>query len=238
MFLPIVIAHRGASGYIVESTLQSFQTARDMQADMIELDVQTTSDDQIIVFHDNDLSRITNQSGIIHEMTLKEIKDINLGEDLRIPLLSEVLDMVKGYVGVNIELKMSGIERSLLDIVKERKMLNDVMFSSFFHGTLITIRELSQNATTAILHNKPIADLVQYAKELRANAINPLYTMVDEEFVEDAHREGLNVFPWTVNDRNSMSKLLHFGVDGIITDFPDICGEVIMDYYHRHRLEV
>ncbi|MHA1928123.1 MAG: glycerophosphodiester phosphodiesterase [Candidatus Thorarchaeota archaeon] len=237
MFLPIVIAHRGASGYILEGTLQSFQTAKDMQADMIELDVQITNDDQIIVFHDNDLSRLTNQSSIVHEMTLKEIKDIDLGEDLRIPLLSEVLDMVKGHVGVNIELKMPGIEDLLLDIVKERNMLNDVMFSSFFHGTLITIRELNQNVTTAILYNKYIADPVEYAKELQANAINPLYTMVEKELVSDAHKEGINVFPWTVNDRNPMSKLLDIGVDGIITDFPDVCGEVIMEFYHRHRLE-
>ena len=74
-------------------------------------------------------------------------------------------------------------------------------------------------------------------EETGGKSINPLYTMLEEEQVKDAHKEGLNVFPWTVNNKDSMSELLEIGVDGIITDFPDICGEVIMQFYHRHRLQ-
>jgi len=226
----IVIGHRGASAYAPENTILSFETAWRMKADMVELDVHATSDGHLVCIHDDNVSRITGMSGLVAEMTLKEIRRLDAGRGQRIPLLSEVLNLSKGKFGVNIEIKVRNIEEDLLRLVTERSVLGSVIFSSFLHPTLRELREMSAEAKTAVLYREPINDPVQYALELGSNAINPLFYLLTPEHVSLAHKSGLKTYPWTVDDPDMMLELVSMRVDGIITDIPDVARKTIDTY--------
>jgi glycerophosphoryl diester phosphodiesterase len=209
----------------------SFETAWKMKADMVELDVRATSDDQLVCIHDADVSRITGKSGVVAEMTLKELRRLDAGKGQRIPLLAEVLGFAQGKLEVDIELKVAGIEKDLLRLVKERKMIGSVIFSSFLHSTLEDLRHLDLQAKTAVLYSEPMDDPVHYALDLKSNAINPLFYILTPEQVSLAHRSGLKTYPWTVNDPEMMTQLLSMEVDGLVTDYPDIAVQTFDSYF-------
>lgn len=223
----IIIAHRGASGHAPENTLLSYQRAVDFGAQMIELDVQETLDGNLVCIHDSTVDRTTNGSGEVHSFTYKELVGLDAGEGEQIPLLEDVIKFASGKIQINIEIKVIGVEKKILDIVERYGMFQDIMISSFFHNTLLTVRELSELVVTAILVNKPKDELVHYALDLRANAINPHYQLVTRELIQDAQKVGLKILPWTVNDSQTMMKLFAIGIDGLITDFPDRAVKVL-----------
>ncbi len=226
----IIIGHRGAAAHAPENTLQSFETALRMGADMVELDVQMTKDGHLVCIHDYEVDRTTNGSGQVCEMTLEEIKSLDTGRGQTIPLLSEVLDFAKGRIGVNIEIKVPDVEEQLLKLVRERDMLDEVIFSSFFHSSLSIIKVLEPNAVIAVLFNSEIENVVQYAKNLNADAINPLFLITTAGLIEEAHQQGLKVFPWTINDKEIMREFFVLGVDGIITDMPGHAVNVLDEF--------
>jgi len=223
----LVIAHRGASGYAPENTLKAFRTAWEMSADMIELDVQETLDGRLVCIHDFELPRTTNGEGYVGELTYREIKELDAGQGERVPLLREVLDFAEGRIGVNIEVKALNVEKRILELVTEREMLDSVMFSSFMHNTVRVIKNLNACARTAIILSEPRDDAVRYTLDLGANAINPPFETLTPELVKGAHEAHLEVFPYTMNDASSMRKLLSIGVDGLITDLPDVCVKAV-----------
>ncbi len=226
----LVIGHRGASAHAPENTLLSFETAWKMGADMVELDIQSTRDGKIVCIHDYDLNRIGGLDSLVHETDHSTLLSLDVGGGQHIPLLSEVLELCKGKLGVNIEIKEPGIEKQAFSLVEEYDMVQDVLFSSFFHDSLRVIRELSDEVQTGILYNEPPDDPIAYAEKFKANAINPLFFTITPEVVESAHSSGLKVFPWTVNDEDMMKELLKIGVDGIITDLPDLAVRVVDDF--------
>lgn len=223
----IVIAHKGACGYAPENTLLSFQRAIDLGAHMIELDLHETVDGELVCIHDSSVDRTTNGSGEVHSFTYRELQKLDAGEGQYIPLLEEVLKLCFGKLQVNIELKVIGVEKKVLDLVERLNMLNDIIVSSFYHGTLVAIKEMNETTSTAILVKDPMDDFVQYALNLRANAINPNYQLVNQEMVAESHHAGLKVYPWTVNNSHEMKQLYTVGVDGVITDYPDRAFDVL-----------
>lgn len=223
----IVIAHKGASGHAPENTLRSFRKAVEYSAQMIELDIHETLDGKLVCLHDSTVDRTTNGNGAVHSFTYKELRELDAGEGERIPLLEEVIKFAYRKIQVNIELKVIGVEKKVLEIVESHRMLQDIIISSFFHGTLATVRDLNELVETGVLVNKPKDELVRYALDFKANAINPLHELVNLDLIVDAHNAGLKVYPWTVNDAQIMKQLYSVGVDGLITDFPDIAADVL-----------
>lgn len=218
----MIIGHRGAAGLAPENTLLSFRTALNLGVHMIELDIHETSDGHLVCIHDGSVERTTDGRGNVSEMTLVELKKLDAGEGQSIPLLQEVLDIAQNKMKVNIELKTLGVERKVVDLVLSRNMIHDVMVSSFFHGILPSIKELNSEMCTAILVDRPMHDLISYSKELGAAAINPRFSIVSREMIEEAHENSLNIYPWTVNESSKMLELLRLGVDGIFTDYPNV----------------
>jgi glycerophosphoryl diester phosphodiesterase len=226
----IIIGHRGASGHAPENTILSFRRALEFGAQMIELDIHETLDGRLVCIHDTTLDRTTNGSGEVNGFTYEELLDFNAGEGEQIPLLEDVLKFASGNLQVNIELKVLEVEKQVLDIVERYEMFQDVIISSFSHDTLSTIRSMSERAPIAILVDKPKEDLVSYAVDFRANAINPQYQFVTSEFVQDIHNAGLKIYPWTVNDQKTMKDLFTLGIDGLITDFPDRAVDILRTF--------
>ncbi|MGY5873106.1 MAG: glycerophosphodiester phosphodiesterase family protein [Candidatus Thorarchaeota archaeon] len=223
----IVVAHRGASGLAPENTLAAHRIALETGAHMTEIDVQETADGELVCIHDYDVNRTTNGHGKIAELTYREIRELDAGEGEKIPSLTEVIDFVRGKMKINIELKVTDVEKRVLSLVKERKMIQDVTISSFLHGTLVSMRNLDASITTAVLVSKIREDMISYVQEIEANALNPDYKTISSHLVEDAHSNDVQVFPWTVNDSTQIRNLYKIGVDGIITDFPDIAIKIL-----------
>jgi len=225
----IVVAHRGASGLAPENTMLAHRVAFETGAHMIEIDVQETEDGKLVCIHDFDVDRTTNGTGAIAELSYREIRELDAGDGEKIPTLEEVLDFTRGKLQLNIELKVTDIEEKVLDFVKERKMISDVMISSFLHATLVSTRNLHAKVSTAVLVTELRDDMISYVNELEANALNPDHKTITADLVNDAHSSNILVFPWTVNDSSRMQALFRLDVDGIITNFPDVALKVLQE---------
>lgn len=218
----IIVAHRGAPAYAPENTIQSFEKAWKLGADMIELDLRETADGYLVCIHDSTVDRTTNGSGDVSSFTLKELKKLDAGAGQEIPLLEDVLKFARGKLQVNIDLKIAGAERRIIDTITRLNMNQDVLISSFLHILLSEVREIDESIKVAILIEHAVENLASYAKDLGAYAVNPAKELTNAELVQNVHHFGIRVFPWTVNNELLMKNLFDIGVDGIITDHPDI----------------
>ena len=223
----IVIAHRGASETAPENTLVAFEEAILLGVQMFELDTHETLDNHLVCIHDYDVSRTTNGEGLVSEMTLSELLQLDAGRGQRVPLLKEALELAKGRALVNIELKVPGIESAVVQLLSELGMTTDVIVSSFFHEALVDIVKESKSIKTAVLFSHDLEDPVSYALGLSANAINPHHELLDPDMVLNAKKRGLEVYPWTVNERSRMIELVRMGISGIITDRSALCLDVV-----------
>ena len=230
-----IIAHRGASAYRPENTIEAFSLALEQRADGIELDVHLTKDGRVVVAHDERLERVSNGTGCINNYTLSELKELSFNAllpdqpECRIPTLEEVFDLVKhSNAIVNVELKTTEfaypeLSEKLLKIEREYAMKGRVIYSSFNHYSLLKLRELDHEAKIGLLYDLGMVDPWVYAKHVSANAIHPQCNSIAimPEIVALCHENGLMVNVWVVNDRQMMEAMFRCGTDIVITDYPD-----------------
>lgn len=228
------IAHRGASGRFPENTLTAFRAAIDAGADMCELDVQSTRDGVVVVMHDETLERTTDGYGPLAALTLAELKTLNIvsgpgrapaGE--RVPTLDEVFAVTRGRCALNIELKSEGVEAAVCRAIHGNGELEQSMVSSFDWSALEQVRALEPEIRIGVLADRAANKMLAAASELKAVAINPRFNLVDAALCAEAHRLGLQVYVWTVDDARMMRSLLDCGVDGIMTNYPERLRAVI-----------
>ena len=224
---PLVIAHRGASGYRHENTWPAFDLAVEQGADMIETDLHRTRDGAIVVTHDEELVGLGGR-GEIAEATLSEVWELDAGDGERVPTLDELLDRLGSQFPFNLELKRAtraeyaDLEAQALAAVRARGLLAGTLFSSFYDPVLARLRALDPGARLGLLiSRRHPRDIVARARALGAEAIHPEAPLVDGRLVEEAHEAGLLVFVFTVDAEAEMSGLLELGVDGLFTNFPD-----------------
>ena len=222
-----MIAHRGASNIAPENTLKAFKMAIDLGADCIELDIHQSKDGELVVIHDENLNRITGQNGFIKNFTLEELKSFDFGEGEQIPTLREVIELTLGKINLNCEIKVEGISNRVIDLIKEYEILSSVIISSFIHDELLKFQKIEPLLKLASL--EPNVYKISYSWEekrqmiqfcIRNNlyAINPHFPILDQQFVKFAHKNNIKVFPWTVDRKHSIKKLIMLNVDGIITN--------------------
>ena len=229
-----VWAHRGASGYAPENTLESFKMAMDMKADGVELDVQLTKDNELVVIHDETIDRTSNKTGFVKDYTLAELKSFNFNngnekyEYAQIPTLKEVFQLLKpSNMVINIELKTGvffyeGIEEKVLKLVKEMDMEDRVIYSSFNHYSVMKIKKLNAKAEAGLLYQDGLIDVVDYAKRLKVEALHPWTCNVQyNNLIENCREANIKLHIWTVNDEEEMKYLCENNVDAIITNYPD-----------------
>jgi glycerophosphoryl diester phosphodiesterase len=224
--VPLVIAHRGASGTLPENTLPAYALAIEQRADMIEIDLHRTRDGETVVTHDEDLAGLGG-SGEIAAATAAEIRALDAGNGERVPTLDEVLDDFGARIPFNLELKRGarglypGLEAAAVDAVDRRGLLDRTLFSSFFDPVLARLRERSAGARSALLLSvrEPERPL-ERARAVGAEALNPSILLAKPALIEAAHAEGLAVYVFTVDAEDDMRRLLDLGVDGMFTNFP------------------
>ncbi len=228
------VAHRGFSATAPENTLTAFEKGIEAGANMLEMDVMMTADSQVIVFHDFRLGRTTNGSGLVKALTFNHIKNLDAGTWFsqkyrmeRVPLLEDVLEMTKGRVRLNIEMKHrrhNGVY-ALVDrcekIVDRHRMNEEVIFSSFNLEALRYLHYKAPKLRIAPLyrHNlnpSPRSFPLQYAAQ--GVVLNHLF--LNRTTVQQFHNLGIGVFVYTVNSSSRIEKMMRMGVDGVISDNP------------------
>lgn len=233
-------AHRGGAGEVAENTLAAFQYAIDLDVDVLELDLQVTQDNQLVVLHDQKLTaRIckmpqSRNEIFVRSLTLKEVQTYKCSGK-RIPTLQDVFDLVKAskkpQIEMNIETKIVPFypERSagpdefakiLVQKINENNLQKQVIVQSFEHQVLKAIKKLNPQIRTAALTYGHRQDYVRLLKASSADILSPHFEWITKEDVQQLHAAGFQVVPWTVNKEHEWKVLLDFGVDGIITDVP------------------
>lgn len=220
------IGHRGAMGYAPENTLKSFKKAIELKVDAIELDVHICKSGEIVVIHDKKVDRTTNGSGYVKEKTFDELRNLNAGDGEKIPLLSEVLDLINRKVKINIELKGDNTAKPVSELieyyVKNKSWdYDDFILSSFNHYELRKFKEFNSNIKIgALLEGIPIG-FSEFAEKLNVHSVNLGYESINQEFVDDAHSRNFKVYVSTVNDLDDIQRIKNLNVDGIFSNFPD-----------------
>lgn len=235
-----IFAHRGASGYAPENTLEAFALAIEQGADGIELDVQLSRDGIPVVIHDETVDRVTDQTGWVKDYTLQELKELTVLKNKfpeygqsKIPTLKEVLELVKpSGIQVNIELKTGiywypEIEKKVAEIAKEAGMKDKIIYSSFNHYSVQRMKEIVLDAETAYLYSDVILDVAEYARRTKVDGLHPaVYHVKMADFLAEYQKSGLQVRIWTVNEETDMKELMKAGVTAVITNYPDVAVRI------------
>jgi len=228
------IAHRGASAYAPENTLAAFERAVELGADAIEFDIHLSRDGELVVIHDDTLDRTTDGSGPVRERSLGELMRLDAGRwfgegfaGQRIPRLDEVLDRFAGKIPVALEIKAGstffpGIEEKVISALRERAAIDHAAVASFDHYALRRLKEIEPTIrTAALLVGRPVS-LSALAGPAEANGLALEASFVTKTEVEACRAAGLQLVVWVVNDPAQMRHFIRLGVDGIITDRPDL----------------
>ena len=245
---PIRFAHRGSRILWPENTMEAFQGAVDLGYRYLEVDVRKTSDDVVVVFHDATVDRVTNGSGDITEWSLADLRRLDAawsfapaqgypgrGTGVRVPTLDELFATFPD-VHVNIDLKGRGLEWAVFDVIRRHRREDRTLIGSFVDFRLGRFRRVSAGAVATSAG--PSRALSMWAAS-RAGATSggpevahqvpfehPVLRL-DRRYVEAVHASGSQVHAWTVNDAVTMHRLLDMGVDGIVTDRPDVLNAVV-----------
>lgn len=217
-----VTGHRGAGFLEPENTLRSIVRAIELGVDQIEIDVHLTKDERVVVIHDISVDRTTDGHGYVSDFSLAEIKGLDAGEGERIPILEEVIELTKGRVILQIELKGLDVEEKTVKIVEKNNILDGVVMTSFRHKAVKNVKKINPKIETGILFVCQPVDVVQLAVSARADGIHPNINYVDKEMVNQAHLHDLKVRVWNADDEKTLSKMISLGVDAIGTNRPDI----------------
>ncbi|MFV5702857.1 glycerophosphodiester phosphodiesterase [Flavobacterium sp. XS2P12] len=220
------IGHRGAKGYEPENTLVSFQKALDMRVDGIELDVHLSTDDELMVIHDETIDRTTNGKGFVNKLSLRELKVFRINRTYEIPTLKEVFDLVNQDCFINIELKNYDTAEKVVSliekyVVKKGWKYDRFLVSSFDWNALQQVAFLNDKIPIGVLTETNLDLALAFAKFIQAKSIHPHFHLLTKENTAQMQEKGLQVFPWTINELEDIQKIKTFNVNGIITDFPN-----------------
>jgi glycerophosphoryl diester phosphodiesterase len=252
---PLFFAHRGGSLLAPENTMPAFEKGTTLGADALELDVHPTRDGEIIVLHDLDLDRTTNGSGPVAALTLDELRQFDAGyrftpdggatypfrgQGIAIPTLAQVYAAFP-TVRINIEIKASDpvTEASVWRIIQEHDAADRTMVGSFPEGPLRRFRALTGGSVATSASEPEIREFLAATYTLRASRLRPAYDALQipptwrhvpvttRPVVRAAHDLGLDVHIWTIDSAREMRRLLAMGVDGLMSDRPDVLAEVL-----------
>ncbi|MEH7076538.1 glycerophosphodiester phosphodiesterase [Neobacillus drentensis] len=245
-----VIAHRGDSGNAPEHTMVSYELARRLGADYIEIDLGMTKDGQLIAIHDSTVDRTTDGNGRVNSLTLSQIKELDTGSwfnqqfpnkanpqyiGLKIPTLEEIIDHYKDTINYYIEVKRPednpGMADELLQVLNSRHLIEN----NIPRGKVII--QSSDAESLKYIHsqypNLPLIQLGSYTNRMDlpeiskyAIGVGPELTTVNKTFIEKAHSNGLIVHCWTVNNQADMEKMIDWGADGIFTNYVGLAVNV------------
>lgn len=256
---PLVVAHRGASAYAPENTFAAIDKARDMGFTWVENDVQRTKDGELVIMHDATLKRTTNVEQVfpdrapwkVADFTAAEIAKLDAGSwfspkyaGQRVPTLKQYMQRVsRNKQSLVFEFKKPelypGIEKQGLRVLRQTGWLDKqhvkkkLVIQSFSADSVKTVHKLRPDVKTGFLGTPAVADLPRYAKF--SDQINSTHTSISADYVKaihalkGPHKKRLEIFTWTINDAPNAVRAAGFGVDGIITNTPDVVRKAVRE---------
>ncbi|MGB8646584.1 MAG: glycerophosphodiester phosphodiesterase family protein [Anaerolineae bacterium] len=245
---PLVFGHRGAAAVAPENTIAAFLRARDLGADGVELDVTLTRDRVPVVIHDDTVDRTTNGHGLIRNMTILEVKQLDAGSwkspkyrGEQIPTLAEVLDALADWVNpaspsrmprgmINVEIKSmglgtDGVEREVVNLIGRMNLESRILISSFNPLALERVKQLNPRLQRGLLYETDMPFYLRRAwlRFLAApHALHPDHQMIDQAYMQWARRKHYAVNTWTVDDPAEAKRLAALGVEILISNQPDV----------------
>jgi glycerophosphoryl diester phosphodiesterase len=219
--------HRGAAQAAPENTLSSFRAAEEAGADGIELDVHLSQDGVPVVIHDDTLDRTTDGRGAVNRQTLAELRRLDAGRWFapsfageRLPTLEEVLAWSAERLRVNIEIKSAGAGRAVLELLAAYPLAR-VLVSSFDHGLLETLRQEAEHLPLGFLAESRFWRRgLKRAAACGAESFHPRVDLVSAPMVAACRKQGLLLYPWTVDDPVVAGRLWRLGAAGVFTNDP------------------
>lgn len=255
----LVIAHQGGDGVWPGDTLFAFEQAVAIGSDVLEMDAHITKDGRIVLMHDEAVDRTTDGTGLIEEMTLAELKQLDAaydwtndegatfpyrGQGIQVPTLDEVFEKFPQMrYAIEIKKTTNPMEQPMCDLIRKYGMQDRVVVASFHDAVMQNFRALCPEVTTSASRGEVTRYVLLgkaflwgfYAPQFQT--IQPPYDPADslnipimtERFIRESQTKGIRVEPWTVNDPAIMKQYITWGVDGIITDRPDLMMEVLQE---------
>ena len=228
--MPEITAHRGASAYAPENTLIAYRIAMEMGADRAELDVWLSKDGEVVLMHDEELLRTTGSEGMVWEHTLDELKSLEAGswfaEKFKgepIPTLREVIGLAKGKMKLNIEVKTSKpeqlIAQRVVEIIRLENFIDECIVTSFDRDVIIEVKRIAPEITTGFIIDEELPEGVM---DGTWDILSCSHELATKEFINEAHGRGKRIHVWTINEPGRIRHFARLGVEGIITDRPDI----------------
>lgn len=228
---PIWVAHRGVSQVAPENTLPAIRKAVERKADAVEFDVRGTRDNRIVLMHDDRVDRTTDGTGLVRDMTLRQIRRLDAGRwmapkfrGVRVPTLADALRVCKGKLIPVIEIKDPAIADAVAAELRREAMVGDAVVISFYETAIqiaaATEPRLSlQLLVSAEPESRPSArQLVLHARGCGATGLDINHRHLTGKLIRETKRRGLSVWAWTVNDPKRAAQLANMGVDAITTD--------------------
>ena len=244
------IGHGGAAGHAPANTMRSLALALEMGVDMVEFDVRPCRD-ALVLLHDDHLTQFDGARGLASESTLADLRSLDSGPDRQIPTLPEALDLLRGRVLINVDLKASGCEDAVVGLVCSKGMAGDALYSSLCPASLRRIKQVEPGARTGLSYPEDrgnasgktylqpavnaVVALMRFTLPYRilrmiagaqANAVMLYHKVVSGPAVKTVQHAGGKVFTWTVDTPRRMRELQDLGVDGIATNHPDLFAEL------------
>ncbi|MGL4991926.1 MAG: glycerophosphodiester phosphodiesterase [Sarcina sp.] len=233
------IAHRGFSSLYPENTMLAFTKAKEEGfCDGIEVDVQLTSDNIPVIIHDEKIDRTTNSVGYVKNFSYKELRNLNAGNNEKIPSLEEFLEFAKEKnIYTNIELKNSEIlypklEEITTNLVDKFGMSSNVIFSSFNHESMIKIKEINTIFKTGLLYDCLLFSPEKYCLNANVDAMHPNYIslLLSKKSLSNMLNNNIEVNSYTINKESHMRKFIEKNITSIITNHPDKLHRILQEY--------
>jgi glycerophosphoryl diester phosphodiesterase len=236
---PLAFAHRGGASEVPENTMPAFEHAVRLGYRYLETDVHVTADGVLVAFHDDRLDRVTDRTGVIAELSWREVRQARVDGREPIPLLEDLLTAWP-EVRINIDPKQDAAAEPLAAAILRTGATDRVCVGAFSDKRVARVRSLTGAALCTSMGPREVARLVSASRGgpggsgIRSPCaqVPPRQgrvAIVTRGFVEVAHRQGVQVHVWTVDDRAEMTRLLDLGVDGIMTDRPQVLKELLVE---------
>lgn len=216
----LILGHRGASSAHPENTLEAFAAAYEGGANGLEFDVRGDRNNVPVLSHDRSLERRANDGRNVDELTVDDLKRLDVGQGYKLPTLAEALSLVGGRGFLDIEVKQAGIEREILDVLTGYR--GDWGISCFDWDCLATFRSLDSDIKLWLLSTHVSDALFETARSLNAIGLALHHSQINEAAMARANGAGLSVIAWTVNDAAEAQRLADLGCFGLCTDVPEL----------------
>jgi glycerophosphoryl diester phosphodiesterase len=216
-----VVGHRGAKGRKPENTISAIKFAIDSGADIVEVDVRSTKDGELILLHDPDFKRVSGKDVSPSQLDLIEIKRGITVYGEPVATLEEAIITVKDKVGLFVEIKEKNTVENVLNKIKKFRYEKQTAVISFYEDAIFEAKKLNPDITTGLIYSEPPGKIIE-AKKLGADIVLPGYWLATEKAVRFAHKMSLKVVSWVVNDEEHLKQAFSRKIDAVATDYPDM----------------